>query len=303
MPFSESLTHADAIDRYIEIAPRLPSARFPEHTQHVHCLGDLKDEFDVFVLDGFGVLNVGEDTVPGAVESVAGLQQAGKSVFVLTNGATRPVEDTHKKYLQWGFRFELAHIVSSRNALERALLAEEDTFRWGVAATASSAIEHLAPNTVKLDNDASVYADVDGFVFLSSSDWSDQRQAMLADALAKKPRPLLVGNPDLVAPREDAMSIEPGYYSHALADASLCVPRFYGKPFSDAFEIVNERIGYVPAQRICMVGDTLHTDILGGAAFGWRTVLIKDHGLMKHAELEATVAASGIRPDFVALTT
>jgi len=59
----------------------------------------------------------------------------------------------------------------------------------------------------------------------------------------------------------------------------------------------------VPPQRIAMVGDTLHTDILGGAGMGWRTVLIMDHGIMKGFPAGSLDQISDIRPDFIADTT
>jgi len=257
----------------------------------------------VFVLDGFGVLNVGDTTVPGAVERVQQLQKMGKQVLVLTNGATLPVEKTVQKYLKWGMKFELEDVISSRNALEKAMVEQDDKLRWGVIATNFAKIEQLAPRTILLGDNPGDYAKVDGFIFLSSLEWSDQRQQILYDALTAKSRPLMVGNPDLVAPREDAMSIEPGFYAHALADANVCTPQFYGKPFVDVFDLAAARISNVAPHRIAMVGDTLHTDILGGASYGWRSVLIKNHGLMKEADDEQTFSDTGIRPHFIAATT
>ena len=52
-----------------------------------------------------------------------------------------------------------------------------------------------------------------------------------------------------------------------------------------------------------MVGDTLHTDILGGAAAGLRTVLVTDHGLLKGMNASDLIQRSGIVPDFIAATT
>lgn len=303
MPFSTTLTRANAIERYTEIAHRLPSANNPKTSKNVANLAELVDEIDVFVLDGFGVLNVGDTTVPGAVERVAQLQKMGKQVLVLTNGATLPVEKTVEKYLKWGMKFQLADVISSRNALEFALLDHDKDVHWGVVATEYAQIEKLAPHTTLLGDNPKDYAAVDGFVFLSASDWSDERQQLLHDALTQKTRPVLVGNPDLVAPREDTMSLEPGFYTHMLADAGVCSPLFYGKPFKNVFDIAAKRITNVEPQRIAMVGDTLHTDILGGTNFGWRSVLIKNHGLMKEANDENTFKETGIRPDFIAATT
>lgn len=303
MPLSTTLSRASAIERYTQLAHRMPNPVNPTSSKNVANLADLVDEIDVFVLDGFGVLNVGDTTVPGAVERVTQLQKLGKQVLVLTNGATLPVEKTVEKYLKWGMTFELADVISSRNALEKALLTHDANIHWGVVATDFAQIDKLAPRTTLLGDNTDDYAQVDGFIFLSAMDWSDARQQLLHDALKEKTRPVLVGNPDLVAPREDAMSLEPGIYTHALADAGVCSPLFYGKPFRDVFDLAAARIDNVPPHRIAMVGDTLHTDILGGASYGWRTVLIKNHGLMKEADDELTFATTGIRPDFIAATT
>jgi len=303
MPYSNSMSRADAIARYTQISSRLPSPVNPATTRHVNSLADLVDDIDVFVLDGFGVLNVGATAIPGAAKQVALLQQLGKQVFVLTNGATVPVEQTVEKYAGWGMNFNASDVVSSRNALERGLAKEDDSLLWGVIGTSFAKIEQLAARTLLLGDDSAEYDTVDGFVFLSALDWTHDRQKLLLNALTKRTRPVMVGNPDLVAPIEGAMSLEPGLFAHALADEQVCKPKFFGKPFANAFDIVIQRIKNPQPSRIAMVGDTLHTDILGGGSYGWKTVLIKNHGLMKEADSENTIAATGIRPDFIAATT
>lgn len=304
MSFSFTLDHAGAISRYTEIAHRLPAVPTqPGSTRWVDNLGDLIDEFDVFVLDGFGVLNVGAEVIPGAVEQVIALKNAGKSIKVLTNGATMPVEKTVAKYQTWGLPLKLDDVVSSRDALTRALGEFGTDTNWGVAASGVSEINQLAAQTQLLEDDPEVYRQVEGFIFLSTSEWTDSRQVLLQLALTENPRPVLVGNPDLVAPHPGGMSLEPGYFAHQLADTGVCEPVFFGKPFSNAFEIVAQKIFGVSSHRVAMVGDTLHTDILGGSGFGWRTVLIKNHGLMKVADDERIFLSTGIRPDFVAATT
>jgi len=116
-------------------------------------------------------------------------------------------------------------------------------------------------------------------------------------------RPVLVGNPDLVAPWPEKLSIEPGSYAHDLQDHEVAVPEFYGKPFDNAFAIVRETLQGIAPERIAMVGDTLHTDILGGAQTGWKTVLITGHGLLRDQDVEAAIQRSGIRPDYIVPTT
>lgn len=289
--------------RYEEIRARLPKAEFPARSRRIQDLSALIDEIDVFVLDGYGVLNVGKRGVPGAPERVEMLRAAGKRVFVLTNGASYPVAHAVARYHGLGFDFAAEEIISSRDALARAMIARQD-IRWGFAAIEGSAIGELARRNVRLRDDPAEYEAVDGFVLLGTGDWSRARQNLLLAALRARSRPVLVGNPDLVSPREDGLAAEPGLHAHEIADLTGCVPEFYGKPFANAFELVRERIGPgVPAHRIAMVGDTPHTDVLGGAGMGWRTVLVLDHGILKGFPADSLDRLSDIRPDFVADTT
>ncbi len=293
---------AAAVARYQAIRSRLPLATFPEHSIHRANLEALCDDIDCFVLDGFGVLNVGDQTVPGAVERVNALREKGKQVRVLTNGASFPATRTRAKYLNWGMEFSAAEVVSSRDALAVSLADRQDLC-WGFAALEQSELDELVPDAVLLGDEASDYHRCDGFVLLGTGDWTDSRQELLIDALKDRPRPVLVGNPDLVAPHPGRLSQEPGWYAHGVADSGLAVPEFFGKPFDNAFALVRRSITDIDPQRIAMVGDTLHTDILGGAQAGWRTVLVTDHGLLKGMDIENAIRESNIRPDFIVPTT
>ena len=110
---------------------------------------------------------------------------------------------------------------------------------------------------------------------LSSERMDDNLMFALERALGANARPLICANPDLVAPRETGLSCEPGFFTHALADRTGVEPQFFGKPFGNAFQAVLDRLGDIPPVRVAMVGDTLHTDVLGGAAAGMKTVLIE----------------------------
>jgi HAD superfamily hydrolase (TIGR01450 family) len=300
---SERLDADWACRRYEEIRARLPGARFPGSSRRIGNLGDLTGEIDVFVLDGYGVLNVGKQGVPGAPERLAALRAAGKRLIVLTNGASYPAARTVERYRRLGFDFAPDEVVSSRDALARAMAGRQD-LRWGFTAVDASAIGELARHSTRLRDDPAEYDAVDGFVLLSTGDWNRARQDLLLASLHARPRPVLVGNPDLVSPREDGLAVEPGLHAHEIADLTGCVPEFYGKPFANVFELVRGRIGPgVRPHRIAMVGDTPHTDILGGAGMGWRTVLVMDHGLLKGFPAGSLDRLSDIRPDFIADTT
>lgn len=295
-----TLSSRDAFAFYENARGRLPGAHFPKHSMHANDLGELADQFDVFVFDAFGVLNRGADVVPGAAHRVKALQELGKKTFVLTNGASFTAEKSQAKFDRLDMVFALEDIVPSRLAAIRALRAHTEISTWGVITGFPLHEDELPVRFIALNEAPEMFDSVDGFLFLSAIGYRPEQFDHLRSSLKKKPRPLIVANPDVVAPQDGFFSLEPGFFSHSLADELDLAPEFHGKPFGSVFEIVQERIPQsVPPARIAMMGDTLHTDILGAAAVGWRTVLVTDHGLFAGENVQHYIDQSGIVPDFI----
>jgi len=288
-----------AFDHYQTISHWLPSAKFPEIGHYVSSLADLAGDFDVFLLDAFGVLNVGQTAIASAPARVAELQAAGKRVMVLTNGASFPATEAQGKFRQLGFEFALDNIVASRDALSYGLTQSSEATLWGVMARPSSQLETLPAQCILLAEEVGVFNKVEGFILLGSSTWSAIQQKLLSQSLQKNPRPVWVVNPDLVAPRETDFSLEPGYFAHQLSDIKGVTLRFFGKPFNNIYDLAFSRLGGVPKHRVLMVGDTLHTDVLGGAAYGIKTALVTGHGLFAGHNVASFIDESGIKPDYI----
>ncbi|MDU8926768.1 HAD-IIA family hydrolase [Alisedimentitalea sp. MJ-SS2] len=265
-------------------------------------LGDLADRFDAFLLDAFGVLNIGNSAIAGAPERVKLLQDLGKRVLVLTNGATFPAEQSLQKFFDLGFEFSLTDIVSSREALNKALKIRYQTGFWGAMAAAGSQLETLGVRCQKLGIERSVYDAASGFLLLSTAEWTDDQQSHLLDSLKENPRPVLVGNPDIVAPREQGLTLEPGFFAYELNRQLNIRPHFFGKPYGNVYDLALSNLPDVDLSRVLMVGDTLHTDILGGAAYGFRTALVTDHGLFSGRKVAPYIQQTGIVPDYVVPT-
>ncbi|KGF68461.1 HAD family hydrolase [Hoeflea sp. BAL378] len=288
-----------AFNEYHAVRHRLPAPRPAAASLRAENLDAIADEFDVFLLDAFGVLNIGETAIPGVVERIDGLRRLGKQVLVVTNAAGYPSSALHARYQRLGYSFATADVVSSRMALLAALDALPHR-RWGLVAASAFGREELPDGAFFLEDDREAYAEAEGFLMFGASAWTETRQALLEGALRARPRELLVGNPDLVAPVEAGLSREPGHYAHRLADATGIAPVFYGKPFPAIFDMARTRIRPgVPDHRVVMVGDTLHTDILGGSAAGFRTALIQGYGFFDGGDPAEAIARSGIAPDFI----
>ncbi|MFV2003101.1 MAG: HAD-IIA family hydrolase [Paracoccaceae bacterium] len=289
-----------AFDAYQNARHRLPTTDFPHASQTVPDLAALSAHFDVFLLDAFGVLNVGETAIPGAPQRIRDLQNAGKTVMVISNAAGYPKRLLLERYARLGYDIAPASILTSREVI-LAALARRPLAKAGMMASqifAREELDHL--NAEFLGEDATLYDQVDEFLLFGSAEWTDQRQALLIASLRANPRPVLVGNPDIVAPRLDGLSREPGHFAHHLANETGTAPTFFGKPFANIFDMARSRLpANIDPDRVVMVGDTLHTDILGGRVAGFKTALITGFGSLKGMDVPNAIAQSGIVPDFI----
>lgn len=290
---------AEAFDAYLNVRHRLPPCTGGGDGV-ASLFAEIVAPFELILFDAYGVLNVGETAVPGAVDAVAALRSAGKSVAVVSNSAGYPKTRMMERYAKLGFDFTPNEVVTSREALLRRLKGEPRR-RWGIMLDPDADLgEFAALDVAFLTEDAEVYNRVEGFLLIGSDGWNDKRQSVLEAALLRTPRPVLVGNPDLVAPREAGLSREPGWFAHKLADAANITPVFLGKPFPDIFDLALSRFDHPPApNRVLMVGDTLHTDILGGLQAGFATALVTAHGSLASLDVKNAIRRSGIHPDFV----
>jgi len=287
-----------AFARYEAIRPRLPAAHYPARSSVLFSLEEVADHVDGFLLDAFGVLNVGETAIPGAVARMAGLRARGKRLAVLTNAASYTRSQLLAKYRKLGFDFTADEVVASRDVAVARLEGIAPGATWAVIAAAGDTFADIPARVLDAVADPSALADADAVLFLSTARWTPALQARLVDALERNLRPFVIANPDLVAPREGGLTLEPGLFGHDLLDRIGADAHWFGKPFPEAFAEGIARTGLAPA-RLAMVGDTLHTDVLGGAAAGCRSVLVTDHGLFTGRDTAPFIAASGITPDFI----
>ena len=300
IPGPESLDAAAVLDCFEQA--RLPVPTRKGRADPAANLVSLVDRYDAFILDGYGVINVGAEPIPGIGDAIRALRAAGREVMVLTNGAGRPSRQTARRYKEWGLDIPEELVVSSRDALEASLAAQPRPGLWGVMAQPDSELETLSVETAILEDDEALYRRAAGFIFIRSEGWSVARHRLLADTLRESPRPVLVANPDVSAPYPDRrLSAEPGYWALRIEAETSVRCELYGKPFAPAFELALSRLGRAAArrERVAMVGDGLHTDILGGLAAGLGTVLVTEHGLLKGLDWEARVNRIGIFPDYV----
>ncbi|MFK7753654.1 MAG: HAD-IIA family hydrolase [Sedimentitalea sp.] len=269
------LTTQSIFDRYQQVRGRFPKVTPRAQSLEIGSLLDIADQVDAFVFDAFGVLNVGETMIPGADIRLDQLRERGCAIRILTNAASYNRTGAIEKFKRLGLRVQDSEIITSREAALRNL----DRGHWGVIAADNDPLDDLPDTVTRLGDTLEDFDRVDQFLFLSTAAWTSARQDLLLAAMQRRPRHLLIANADLAAPRDDGFSVEPGHFGHQIADLFPDYVQFFGKPFSEVYDLVEASLSVQAPDRIAMCGDTLHTDILGAAARGWRTVLVTQDGL------------------------
>ena len=322
IPAANALGLSDVMEIYQALRPFMPAGRMGEARPALRLI-DILDEFDGLVLDGYGVINVGDGQIDGIAALLDAAASRDKPVLVLTNGGSFSAEHTWKKYKDWQLPIARDDVISSRDAFifdsGKRQTNLTDVIRIGCLGRNIEAL--AADHILAYGRDDDFWRQADEFVFLGALDWHEEDQADFELAMITHPRRLHIANPDVTAPQADGrFSTEPGYWAarmmQAAANKGVQVDvRWYGKPYGPALNLalarMQIRLGNLSsraldhpfdASRIAMVGDSLHTDILGGAAAGMTTVLITDHGLFRGREALPFCISCGLFPDWIVKT-
>lgn len=296
MPF---ITFEHAWHEYRRAERRLPPKPRAVVPERVAGIAAIRDHFDAVLLDAWGVLNLGDAPIPRALAAVTELRGAGVPLLVLSNDAAVDKAGAVAKHRRRGYDFRAEEIIAGLDLLPQTLAALALEAPPGLIADPPAPMQALTGAMPALGDDPAVYERVTAIAFLSADRWSEPRQALLRESLVGRPRPLIVCNPDIASPEAHMLNAEPGYYAHRIADEIGEAPILCGKPESGIYRKALERLEGIRPERVLCVGDTLHTDILGARAAGFRAMLVED-GFCAGRDALALAAECGIWPDFVA---
>ncbi|WP_299443427.1 HAD-IIA family hydrolase [uncultured Rhodospira sp.] len=294
-----------AWDTYLQSRDWFPPLPPPVTPCPVHGLAEVLDTEDiaVVVLDAYGVLHTGSETLPGAREAIDDIRRRGLSVCVLTNDVTHEPAGVAAGLRRRGLDIRADDVISGRDLLPDALAAVGGGAGWGVIAIHPRDITARFPSLSVVEDLAagspSDWDHIDGFVLVDCFHWTEADLAAFRALMRHRPRPLIIPNPDVACPYDGALTIEPGSLALAAARQHGVAVRFLGKPFPALYERVKARHGTVNPRRILMVGDSPHTDVLGARGAGLRCLLVKT-GLLNDEPVGTRLAECGLWPDFIA---
>ncbi|WP_116126748.1 HAD-IIA family hydrolase [Lewinella sp. IMCC34183] len=269
---------------------------------------EIANRYPVVFFDSYGVLRNHHGLIPGAVETVHRLRRAGKHIRVLTNNAARSPAMAADRLAHYGLDGIFAEEIITSGATTRHFL--EQKVKHGKVAylgTATSAeyiigagLEAIPICEVSFDR----LHEIGAVAFLDDEGYDLNVDInLLINLLRRCQVPVVVANTDLLYPTT-ANDVALATGSIARLAEYVLGRKFvkFGKPASQMFQmgldsVAREMPDVCPGD-ILMVGDTLHTDILGGNTYGMATALVLS-GNTRPESAATEIAASGIIPDYV----
>ena len=294
------------LDTYESLRPMMPSHRAGAGVRAAR-LRDVIGEFDALFLDGYGILNRGDVAIEGARELLEMAESREMPVLVVTNGARNDEATIGGKYAGLDLPITPEQVVSSRSVLTHWLTHQrpQSWRRLGVVDGATADVAVAGLRQIRLDPKLRApWGECDAIALMGATRWNADWHARLAEVAAEG-CPILIANADVAAPQISHFSLEPGHIGWRLLHENQAEIHWFGKPHSAHFELAwarfQARYGHEISdrRRIAMVGDSLHTDILGGAAAGFSTVLVTGEGLFSNGGAEAALDATGLMPDII----
>ncbi|MEM6319409.1 MAG: HAD-IIA family hydrolase [Bacteroidota bacterium] len=268
----------------------------------------LLQNYKVIFLDSYGVLKNHRGLINGVPQIIETIRTSRKLLRILTNDASKSASRQVEKFAKQGLSgLQESEIITSGMMAKMFLknkITSGKVAYLGTNHAAAYIIEaNLTPIPVGQVNDSNI-DEIAAMVFLDDEgfDWNFDINATV-NLLRKKNIPAIVANSDKIYPvAKNDVSIATGGIAQLVE--SILGRKFihFGKPDSQMFMYAFDQlqtVGNFFRRDILMVGDTLHTDILGGNKFGVDTLLVLSGNTSKE-NYETQVKATGVIPDFVA---
>lgn len=255
------------------------------------------DDFDGFLVDLDGVVWVGRELVPGSVEALRGLHEAGKEIVFVTNNPGRPAATYAERLREAGVPAEEERIVTAGEATARLaaerLGAGASAFVIGAPAFHESA---AAAGLELLDGEAGRGA---GAVLVSGHRGFDYEELLTATLALQNGAALFATSHDPTLPMPGGAWPGTGSILAAVETASGATAEVGGKPERHLFDQARALMG--GAERVAMVGDRVSSDIEGGRRAGLATVLVLSGATSREEAAAAEPAPGLILDDLAAL--
>jgi NagD protein len=269
-------------------AQQLLAARFVRSVQHWFS-SPPRDTLVMrhgFLIDMDGVIHRGGQLIDGAAEFISQLQKAETPFAFLTNNSQRTRRDVATKLARLGIDVDERHVFTCAMATAR-FLAQQLPQGTAYVIGEGGLLQALHANGYSIVDHAPDYVVVgEGRAF--SFEMFEAATQMILDG-AK----LIATNLDPNCPTQRGTRPGCGAIVAMLETATGLTAFSVGKPSPVMMRAARKELGLATAETT-IIGDSMDTDILGGAQMGYRTVLVLSGGTKRE-----DLARYAYRPDVV----
>lgn len=219
----------------------------------------------LYIFDMDGTVYLGERVFPYAVTYIKRLRKEGKRVLFFTNNASRNPDVYYERLKKMGFEPAGDEIMTSGDVTIEFLKRErpgKSVFLLGTEALKESFEK------------AGIPLSDSGDIVVSSFDLTLTYAGLeRACTLIRNGAEFLCTHPDFNCPTENGFIPDSGAIAAAITASTGKIPRFFGKPYKDTWEMIQSKTG-VKREEACIFGDRLYTDIALGKNSGITAVLV-----------------------------
>jgi HAD superfamily hydrolase (TIGR01450 family) len=229
--------------------------------------------YDQLILDLDGCVWIGDDPVPGSVDAIAALREAGKRLAFATNNARLPAEEIVQHLWGIGVQASVDDVVTVGGAMQH-LLAETRQGMTAFVIGTDTMLQHVTDAGLRVLNGTDLASRAELVVVSATSmvDYDDLRTATLA---LHRGADFLATSRDATYPMPDGPWPGAGAILAAVETATGRTAPIVGKPEPQLFLTAIDRLG---DGRTLVVGDRLDTDITAAAAAKLDSVLVLSGG-------------------------
>jgi 4-nitrophenyl phosphatase len=226
-------------------------------------------KFDALVCDLDGVVYRGDAPIPGAPEAIGEFRRGGVKVVFCTNNSRSTVTQYVDKLAGFGIEIAPTDIVTS--AVVTAEVLEERSARGKRALVVGGDGVREALGSIGVSNDDGPPGDVD-FVVVGWDPDFDYEKMKRASLAVRTGAEFIATNDDAAFPAPDGLWPGAGAILASIEVASGSKAEVMGKPHAPMMDAVARRLS--GAKQVALVGDRPETDLAGGVARGWTTILV-----------------------------
>ncbi|KAL7570305.1 hypothetical protein ACA910_017155 [Epithemia clementina (nom. ined.)] len=277
-------------------------------------VADIANQFDVFLLDMWGVMHDGSRPYDGVLEVIEKLRQMQDKKLIILSNSSKRKDNSVRMLKKLGFNPDDFHDIITSGEVAHGLLSGKLRNRWEmldqllqgdplqkkvfVLGSGDNDVEYcescgwqLTPiEEANLIVARGTFTVNDGSEVVNKRENEELYESTMETRLkqaALRRIPMLVTNPDKIRPDVERPPM-PGKigdrYEQILRETSTeeCtgLVKRIGKPFQDVYDLaLVEENAKENRNRVCMLGDALETDIVGGSINGISTVWVLLDGI------------------------